>query len=163
MSPARLLDLAAVLCGLAVLSSLVHWWWRPEELFLVLLGVLTLRLLIAPMAVPSLRPRRVVVIGVIVYAVLYSFITVTRHLTLLTHALDLGYYIQLTWNLARGVGPYVSLPEMHAWGDHFSPIMYLLVPFFLAAPGAYVLLVFQSRSEERRVGKECRSRWSPYH
>ena len=23
--------------------------------------------------------------------------------------------------------------------------------------------VFQDRSEERRVGKECRSRWSPYH
>ena len=22
---------------------------------------------------------------------------------------------------------------------------------------------FQERSEERRVGKECRSRWSPYH
>src|SRR2546430_9688184 len=24
-------------------------------------------------------------------------------------------------------------------------------------------LRWQSRSEERRVGKECRSRWSPYH
>src|SRR3712207_8894742 len=24
-------------------------------------------------------------------------------------------------------------------------------------------LVIPSRSEERRVGKECRSRWSPYH
>ena len=23
--------------------------------------------------------------------------------------------------------------------------------------------VFEPRSEERRVGKECRSRWSPYH
>ena len=23
--------------------------------------------------------------------------------------------------------------------------------------------VFNQRSEERRVGKECRSRWSPYH
>ena len=23
--------------------------------------------------------------------------------------------------------------------------------------------VFEIRSEERRVGKECRSRWSPYH
>ena len=23
--------------------------------------------------------------------------------------------------------------------------------------------VIHSRSEERRVGKECRSRWSPYH
>ena len=26
----------------------------------------------------------------------------------------------------------------------------------------YTLLVY-NRSEERRVGKECRSRWSPYH
>src|ERR1043166_6320122 len=25
------------------------------------------------------------------------------------------------------------------------------------------LLNFRVRSEERRVGKECRSRWSPYH
>ena len=24
-------------------------------------------------------------------------------------------------------------------------------------------LTFDDRSEERRVGKECRSRWSPYH
>ena len=24
-------------------------------------------------------------------------------------------------------------------------------------------VLFAERSEERRVGKECRSRWSPYH
>ena len=24
-------------------------------------------------------------------------------------------------------------------------------------------VTFRTRSEERRVGKECRSRWSPYH
>ena len=24
-------------------------------------------------------------------------------------------------------------------------------------------IVLRTRSEERRVGKECRSRWSPYH
>ena len=29
--------------------------------------------------------------------------------------------------------------------------------------GKDVVLVAVSRSEERRVGKECRSRWSPYH
>ena len=28
---------------------------------------------------------------------------------------------------------------------------------------AAVLLLPAIRSEERRVGKECRSRWSPYH
>ena len=27
----------------------------------------------------------------------------------------------------------------------------------------YFIKYFISRSEERRVGKECRSRWSPYH
>ena len=26
-----------------------------------------------------------------------------------------------------------------------------------------MLIDIQERSEERRVGKECRSRWSPYH
>ena len=28
---------------------------------------------------------------------------------------------------------------------------------------AHLLEVLKPRSEERRVGKECRSRWSPYH
>ena len=27
----------------------------------------------------------------------------------------------------------------------------------------YKKIVKDTRSEERRVGKECRSRWSPYH
>ena len=26
-----------------------------------------------------------------------------------------------------------------------------------------MIKTLQARSEERRVGKECRSRWSPYH
>src|SRR3712207_265065 len=30
-------------------------------------------------------------------------------------------------------------------------------------PGSYRLKEGDIRSEERRVGKECRSRWSPYH
>src|SRR2546427_13142632 len=36
----------------------------------------------------------------------------------------------------------------------------------LRIPGlgaAKVRQIHESRSEERRVGKECRSRWSPYH
>ena len=27
----------------------------------------------------------------------------------------------------------------------------------------YEAMTYECRSEERRVGKECRSRWSPYH
>src|SRR3712207_9407204 len=32
----------------------------------------------------------------------------------------------------------------------------------LSLPPVEVIIV-ENRSEERRVGKECRSRWSPYH
>ena len=40
-------------------------------------------------------------------------------------------------------------------GDRSSPI-----EFIIPREGVLTKL---TRSEERRVGKECRSRWSPYH
>ncbi len=127
MIVARLLDGAAVVAAVGLGWALVfwtgrreHWLWRPEHLFLLLLGLVALRVWLAPRPLPAVRPRRVVLVGVVAYAVMFSFVTVTRHLTFATHALDLGYYVQLVWNLARGAGPYVSLPEMHAWGDHLS-------------------------------------------
>ena len=36
-------------------------------------------------------------------------------------------------------------------------------PRYAFAPILATLAVLALRSEERRVGKECRSRWSPYH
>jgi len=41
------------------------------------------------------------------------------------------------------------------WAGNIS----IFVVWFFAVFSLLVLL----RSEERRVGKECRSRWSPYH
>ena len=38
-----------------------------------------------------------------------------------------------------------------------------LVLFDTGASHSYISRGFVDRSEERRVGKECRSRWSPYH
>src|SRR2546430_6650786 len=45
---------------------------------------------------------------------------------------------------------------------HIAAFFRRLKPFHLAdAPGGQVYITTDSRSEERRVGKECRSRWSP--
>ena len=50
-----------------------------------------------------------------------------------------------------------------------EPMLTELAEIAEAAQEARVLVltgagsVFSARSEERRVGKECRSRWSPYH
>ena len=58
----------------------------------------------------------------------------------------------------------LPLPEalMHANRTWLSPVK--LNPDSVSHP-AFTALVdqFMARSEERRVGKECRSRWSPYH
>ena len=40
----------------------------------------------------------------------------------------------------------------------FSVLLLLGIIIYVFAKGAR-----RVRSEERRVGKECRSRWSPYH
>ena len=40
-------------------------------------------------------------------------------------------------------------------------LIYILCVLLLGLPA--VIAEFTTRSEERRVGKECRSRWSPYH
>ena len=55
--------------------------------------------------------------------------------------------------------PAVAFLHLRGWSDqrldHVAKVMEKLTASFLAALSA--------RSEERRVGKECRSRWSPYH
>ncbi len=117
---------------------------RPEDVLLATLPVVAVRWWLRPPALPAIPPRRVLAIGVVGYSLVFSFITVTRHDTFMTHALDLGYYVQLLWNLTQGRGVYVSLPEMHAWGDHLSPILYLFVPLFAIFPGAVVLLIAQA-------------------
>src|SRR6267143_5641325 len=71
--------------------------------------------------------------------------------------------------LAIQVGIYVSYLRGGFWGAWAGCWAFILPNFVIvAALGAlYVyfgeLPLVAHRSEERRVGKECRSRWSPYH
>ena len=53
------------------------------------------------------------------------------------------------------------------WSNFFFIFGILSFIFSFYVKGSQVVLPFAGvlryRSEERRVGKECRSRWSPYH
>jgi uncharacterized membrane protein len=117
---------------------------RAEDLVVVLAILLGARVALSPVTLPRLSPRTLVGGGIALYVLVMGFVVVSRHVALRTHALDLGYYVQLVWNLAHGHGAWVTLPPMHAWGDHFSPILYLFVPLGWLPGLATALLLAQT-------------------
>src|SRR3712207_9047622 len=65
---------------------------------------------------------------------------------------------------------YVAGSEIKGWqnglaisGDYLSAASFLGIAGAIALSGFSGFYLSIGRSEERRVGKECRSRWSPYH
>ena len=86
-------------------------------------------------------------------------------------------------NLSAGIETLIANPSWRpsfktSWFVSFSGTILCIIVMFMINPGATffsaaaIILIFYimtkrkmtaHRSEERRVGKECRSRWSPYH
>src|SRR5256885_5142862 len=53
-----------------------------------------------------------------------------------------------------------------SWSEHFDiqvSLDTLTWTTVFSGQSSGLTLQLETRSEERRVGKECRSRWSPYH
>ena len=149
---ARLLEAVAACVALLLAVVLAaggftvagHRFARADEFVIALAVIVALRALAAPLRVPRVSPAVIAILGAVVYALVMGFIAVTRHAALRTHALDLGYYVQVVWSMAAGHGANVTFPPMHAWGDHLSPVLYLMVPLARVAPGAIGLLVVQT-------------------
>ena len=78
----------------------------------------------------------------------------------LINGLTIGSFyalVALGYSIVYGVMKLINF----AHGDLFALGSYLGYTLLIAS-SSWVTVHF-GRSEERRVGKECRSRWSPYH
>jgi uncharacterized membrane protein len=116
---------------------------RAEDVVLAATIVAAIRHLLRPYALLPRAPRQLVIAGVAVYSVVLSFITVTRHWNLRTHAVDLALYDQMVWGIVNLGAPYSTLPELHGWGDHLTIVLYLMAPLYRVAPSVLVMLVVQ--------------------
>lgn len=151
---ARGLDILVVLAVALLVVTLVLWrssWpagrWtqlRPEDVLAGGLILLAVRCGLRPPRWPDIAPGRLVAAGVALYALTFSFITIGRHRTFQTHALDLGQYAQSMWQIAHGQPPYDTITGWHVLGNHFSPIFYVFAPATLVMPGPAWLLALQS-------------------
>ena len=80
-----------------------------------------------------------------------------------------GFTIHLTYRLRNSLRPVTpdnarTIPE--SYFPRVKQNMQLTVVSDIYPDKNFkgrIEIVYRSRSEERRVGKECRSRWSPYH
>ena len=50
----------------------------------------------------------------------------------------------------------IGFPDTFSWITPYSYYQFVTLH-------GMIMVIYAERSEERRVGKECRSRWSPYH
>ena len=78
--------------------------------------------------------------GVIVlFTVYYGSVTLNIHHGLGTAAYDSGLYDQGLWMMSRFRAPFVTTMGRNLLGDHTSFILFVLVPFYWVAPGAWIL------------------------
>jgi uncharacterized membrane protein len=93
-------------------------------------------------------------LAVLAYTLVFSAITILKNSTFLTSGLDLGVYNQALWT-TRFEGKFFyetgDLPANPSgsfagsfFGTHFSPILFLLLPFYAIYPGVEILLIIQS-------------------
>jgi len=83
------------------------------------------------------------------YLVVYSTLAVLRHESYHSLGFDLGLFNQVFWNTSQGrlfeSTMSQALPVPHSLlGDHFSPIFWLLMPFYWAYPHPETLLLAQT-------------------
>ncbi|GHC40624.1 hypothetical protein GCM10010507_13580 [Streptomyces cinnamoneus] len=89
--------------------------------------------------------RLSLLLGLLLFAV-YAAVSVRRQQRMLTAGYDLGIFEQTVRSYAHGHLPVVELkgPGFQELGDHFSPILATLAPFYRLWPSPLVLLLAQA-------------------
>lgn len=92
----------------------------------------------------------VLLVGVAIFTLTLSWITVLKYLTFRTYAWDLGIYNQAVFSTLfdhRFLYYTADLPAGTGgalFATHFSPILFILMPLYAAFPGPATLLVLQA-------------------
>ncbi len=81
------------------------------------------------------------------FVALFAFLSWQRYSSYYSQWYDTGFVLQPLQNLIHGRGLMVESAEggfMHAFGDHFSPILYFLSPFFYLWPSPLLLYLLNA-------------------
>lgn len=77
-------------------------------------------------------------------SLIYSFLSIRNHEQFQTFAWDLGFFDQLIWKASRFIYPYSTIGDLTIFGDHFQPVLYLLIPLYWFWSDVRLILIAQS-------------------
>lgn len=80
----------------------------------------------------------------ILFVLLFSLHSLSRHLNFNSHALDLGIHSQAIYLFSKNLLPFSSILHMPYLADHFGLIMFFFSPIYILFPSAATILVLQS-------------------
>ncbi|MBI3984388.1 MAG: DUF2079 domain-containing protein [Candidatus Levybacteria bacterium] len=87
---------------------------------------------------------KLLLIWVFLLSVLYSLLSVLRHIHFQSGAFDLGIYDQAIFQYANFLFPYNTIKERFILGDHLSLTLPLLSPLYWIVKDVAILLIFQA-------------------
>ncbi len=93
----------------------------------------------------KINDRSLLVVFFLLITFTISALSIVRHLSFSSMAWDMGAFDQAFWNTLQGNIFFSSLRgNISLLGDHFEPILFLIVPFYALLPHVFTLLVIQA-------------------
>jgi len=83
---------------------------------------------------------KIVALGIIIYIALFGFLSLWKYFNFHYNALDLAIINQAFYNSTLGNFFASSIHPPTYLGDHFTPILFLLLPFYFLWPRPETLL-----------------------
>ncbi|MEK7559452.1 MAG: DUF2079 domain-containing protein [Patescibacteria group bacterium] len=87
---------------------------------------------------------RFLILWVIILSILYSTLSILRHMHFQSGGFDLGIYDQAVWQYSNFLFPYNTIKERLILGDHLTLTLPLLAPLYWIWDNVKILLIFQS-------------------
>lgn len=87
---------------------------------------------------------KLIYFSVIVYAILISWISVSKHNSFETYAWDLGSYEQSLWSTLTHGKFFWNTPNFGHFHIHFEPVLFFILPIYAIYQSPITLLVLQS-------------------
>lgn len=92
----------------------------------------------------ALREHAPVLTIILAHALIFSTLAIVRDHAVWSASVDLGIFKEALWNTLHGRLMFSPTVGYSFLGEHFSPVLFLLVPFYALSPTSACLLVIQT-------------------